>query len=171
MKLCPLHTDRWEFAPPDTSNTGVVITVTVITTPVLRLTMLQMRQKNPKIVKRMNSYFEGIKNMWMAKLSLFSPLPFSFSTLVIGSITFWTYLQHNNLKPMRQELDNLFASSSGREATCENWLVFKFCCVPKKSFRSSFYFKISFSMLFPLWNCDRYYILLVMHFFLLNQER
>jgi len=34
---------------------------------------------------------------------------------------------------MRQELDNLFASSSGREATCENWLVFKFCCVPKKS--------------------------------------
>ena len=98
MKLCPLHTDRWESAPPDTSNTGVVITVTVITTPVLLLTMLQMRQKNPKIVKRMNSYFEGIKNMWMAKLSLFSPLPFSFSTLVIGSITFWTYLQHNNLK-------------------------------------------------------------------------
>ena len=88
MKLCPLHTDRWEFAPPDTSNTGVVITVTVIITPVLRQTMLQMRQKNPKIVKRMNSYFEGIKNMWMAKLSLFSPLPFSFSTLVIGSITF-----------------------------------------------------------------------------------
>ena len=88
MKLCPLHTDRWESAPPDTSNTGVVITVTVITTPVLRLTMLQIRQKNPKIVKRMNSYFEGIKNMWMAKLSLFSPLPFSFSTLVIGSITF-----------------------------------------------------------------------------------
>ena len=116
MKLCPLHTDRWEFAPPVTSNTGVVITVTVIITPVLRLTMLQMRQKNPKIVKRMNSYFEGIKNMWMAKLSLFSPLPFSFSTLVIGSITFWTYLQHN-YKPMRQELDNLFASSSGREAT------------------------------------------------------
>ena len=99
MKLCPLHTDRWESAPPDTSNTGVVITVTVITTPVLRLTMLQMRQKNPKIVKRMNSYFEGIKNMWMAKLSLFSPLPFSFSTLVIGSITFWTCLQHN-YKPM-----------------------------------------------------------------------
>lgn len=99
MKLCPLHTDRWESAPPVTSNTGVVITVTVITTPVLRLTMLQIRQKNPKIVKRMNSYFEGIKNMWMAKLSLFSPLPFSFSTLVIGSITFWTYLQHN-YKPM-----------------------------------------------------------------------
>ena len=170
MKLCPLHTDRWESAPPDTSNTGVVITVTVITTPVLRLTMLQMRQKNPKIVKRMNSYFEGIKNMWMAKLSLFSPLPFSFSTLVIGSITFWTYLQHNNLRTNDRSW-TIFLHHLLEEKQRENWLVFKFCCVPKKSFLSSFYFKISFSMLFPLWNCDRYYILLVMHFFLLNQER
>ena len=138
MKLCPLHTDRWEFAPPDTSNTGVVITVTVITTPVLRLTMLQMRQKNPKIVKRMNSYFEGIKNMWMAKLSLFSPLPFSYLTLVIGSITFWTCLQHNRIvfnDRFKIGSWTIFLHHLLLERRSVNIGLFSsFCCVPKKSF-------------------------------------
>ena len=93
MKLCPWHTDRWESAPPGTSNTGPVITIDPMgyTTPVQLPIMLHLRPKRANLAKRMNSYFEGIKNMWMEKLSLFSPLPFSFLILAIGSITFWTY--------------------------------------------------------------------------------
>lgn len=137
MKLCPLHTDRWEFAPPVTSNTEVI--TIVITTPVLLpIMLLLLRQEKLEIVKRMNSYFEGIKNMWMAKLSLFSPLPFSYLTLVIGSITFWTCLQHNRIvfnDRFKIGSWTIFLHHLLLERRSVNIGLFSsFCCVPKKSF-------------------------------------
>ena len=129
MKLCPWHTDRWESAPPGTSNTGPVITIDPMgyTTPVQLPIMLHLRPKRANLVKRMNSYFEGIKNMWMEKLSLFSPLPFSFLILAIGSITFWTY----DLKKFRKNLDNLWKKKKISELT----FLFCFLCAKNISFK------------------------------------